>query len=84
MIRKIIIIALITIVNGRDIYVSKAERENYETDDYLLFDTYNDTMESLHPPHPSYYPAWDAVVLGDEGPVLGQLFTQEVMISREK
>tara|TARA_B100001758_G_scaffold33599_1_gene24811 strand:+ start:1606 stop:5766 length:4161 start_codon:yes stop_codon:yes gene_type:complete len=84
MIRKIIIIALITIVNGRDIYVSKAERENYETDDYLLFDTYNDTMESLHPPHPSYYPAWDAVVLGDEGPVLGQFFTQEVMIYREK
>ena len=84
MIRKIIIIALITIVNGRDIYVSKAERENYETDDYLLFDTYNDTMESLHPPHPSYYPAWDAVVLGDEGPVLGQFFTQEVMIYRER
>jgi len=84
MIRKIIIIALITIVNGRDLYVSKAARENYETDDYLLFDTYNDTMESLHPPHPSYYPAWDAVVLGDEGPVLGSTFTQEVMIYREQ
>ncbi len=84
MIRKIIIIALITIVNGRDIYVSKAALKNYETDDYLLFDTYNDTMESLHPPHPSYYPAWDAVVLGDEGPVLGPIFTQEVMIYREK
>ena len=82
MIRKIIIIGLITIVNARDIYVSKTEK--YDTDDYLLFDTYNDTIESLHPPHPSYYPAWDAVVLRDGGPVLGPHFTQEVMIYREK
>ena len=42
MIRKIIIIGLITIVNARDIYVSKTEK--YDTDDYLLFDTYNDTI----------------------------------------
>ena len=78
MIRKSIIIALITIVNARDIYVSKTEK--YDTDDYLLFDTYNDTIESLHPPHPNYYPAVDAVVLRDGGPVLGPHFTQEVMI----
>ena len=81
MIRKIIIIGLITIVNARDIYVSKTEK--YDTDDYLLFDTYNDTIESLHPPHPNYYPAVDAVVLRDGGPVLGPHFTQEVMIYRE-
>ena len=50
MIRTSIIIALITIVNGRDIYVSKTEK--YDTDDYLLFDTYNDTIEQPHPTHP--------------------------------
>ena len=44
MIRTSIIIALATIVNGRDIYVSKAAMKDYETDDYLLFDTYNDTI----------------------------------------
>ena len=81
MIRKSIIIALITIVNARDIYVSKTE--NYDTDNYLLFDTYNDTIEQPHPSHPSYYPAVDAVVLRDGGPVLGPHFTQEVMIYRE-
>ena len=84
MIRTSIIIALATIVNGRDIYVSKAALKDYETDDYLLFDTYNDTIEQPHPTHPSYYPAVDAVVLGDDGPILGPHFTQEVMIYRER
>ena len=83
MITSIIIIALITFVNGRDIYVSKAALKNYETDDYLLFDTYNDTIEQPYPSHPNYYPAVDAVVLGDGGPILGPHFTQEVMIYRE-
>ena len=82
MIRKSIIIALITIVNARDIYVSKTE--NYDTDNYLLFDTYNDTIEQPHPSHKNYYPAVDAVVLRDGGPVLGPHFTQEVMIYREQ
>ncbi len=84
MIRISIIIALVTIVNGRDIYVSKAALKDYERDDYLLFDTYNDTIEQPHPTHPSYYPAVDAVVLGDDGPILGPHFTQEVMIYRER
>ena len=83
MIRSIIIIALTTLVNGRDVYVSKAALKNYETDDYLLFDTYNDTIEQPHPSHPNYYPAVDAVVLGNDGPILGPHFTQEVMIYRE-
>ena len=77
----IIIFALITILNGRDLYVSKTRQ--YETNDYLLFDTYNDTIEQPHPSHPNYYPAVDAVVLGNDGPILGPHFTQEVMIYRE-
>ena len=58
-------------------------KENYDTDNYLLFDTYNDTIEQPHPSHKNYYPAVDAVVLRDGGPVLGPHFTQEVMIYRE-
>ena len=56
MIKKSIKVCIIvySFLFARDIYVSKAALEHYETDDYLLFDTYNDTMEAPHPSHPDY------------------------------
>ena len=86
MIKKSIKVCIIvySFLFARDIYVSKAALEHYETDDYLLFDTYNDTMEAPHPSHPDYYPAVDAVDLGNDAPILGPNFTQEVRIYRER
>ena len=77
-----IFIALCTIVSARDLYVSKSALEQYETDDYLLFDAFNDTLEARHSTHPDYNPGLDAVDLGENGPILGPYFTQEVWIYR--
>ena len=68
--------------SARDIYVSKAALAQYETDDYLLFDTFNDSLEAPHKTHPNYHPAIDAVDLGENGPILGPYFTQEAWIYR--
>jgi len=77
-----IFIVLCTIVSARDLYVSKSALEQYETDDYLLFDDFNDTLEARHKTHPDYSPALDAVDLGENGPILGPYFTQEAWIYR--
>ena len=77
-----IFIVLCTIVSARELYVSKSALEQYETDDYLLFDAFNDTLESRHSTHPDYNPALDAVDLGENGPILGPYFTQEAWIYR--
>ena len=66
-----IFIVLCTIVSARDLYVSKSALEQYETDDYLLFDAFNDTLEARHSTHPDYNPGLDAVDLGENGPILG-------------
>ena len=71
---------MFSFLSARDLYVSKASLAQYEKDDYLLFDVYNDTLESSHSSHPDYYPAYDAVDLGNDGPILGSTFTQEVKI----
>jgi len=86
MIKKSIKVCIIvySFLFARDIYVSKAALEHYETDDYLLFDTYNDTMEAPHSGHPDYSPAIDAVDLGNDAPILGPNFTQEVRIYRDR
>ena len=75
-----IFIILCTIVSARDLYVSKSALEQYETDDYLLFDAFNDTLEALHSSHPDYSPAIDAIDLGKEGPIVGEQFTLEARI----
>ena len=81
--RVLILIIVISVLSGRDIYVSKNAISQYETDDYLLFDAFNDTTESLHQSHPMYYPALDAIDLGADGPILGPTFTQEIRIYRD-
>ena len=63
---------MFSFLSARDLYVSKASLAQYEKDDYLLFDVYNDTLESSHSSHPDYYPAYDAVDLGNDGPILGK------------
>ena len=73
--RALILFIVISVLSGRDIYVSKSALVQYETDDYLLFDVFNDTTERLHQTHPMYYPAVDAIDLGADGPVLGINFT---------
>ena len=78
-----IFIVLCTIVSARDLYVSKSALEQYETDDYLLFDGFNDTLEALHSTHPNYDPAWDAIDLGKDGPIPGEQFTLEARIYQD-
>ena len=78
-----IFIVLCTIVSARDLYVSKSALEQYETDDYLLFDAFNDTLEALHKTHPMYDPAWDAIDLGKDGPIPGEQFTLEARIYQD-
>jgi len=81
----VIVFAIIfSFLSARDIYVSKASLSQYEKDDYLLFDSFNDTLEAAHSRHPNYYPAVDAVDLGENGPILGPNFTQEVRIFTDK
>ena len=84
MLRKVtkIFIILCSLLCARDIYVSKSALAQYETDDYLLFDTFNDSLEAPHKTHPMYNPAKDAVDLGENGPILGPNFTQEAWIYR--
>jgi len=84
MIKKSIKVCIIiySFIFARDIYVSKAALAQYETDDYLLFDTFNDSLEATHKTHPNYHPAIDAVDLGENGPILGPYFTQEAWIYR--
>jgi hypothetical protein len=84
MIKKSIKVCIIiySFIFARDIYVSKAALAQYETDDYLLFDTFNDSLEAPHKTHPNYHPAIDAVDLGENGPILGPYFTQEAWIYR--
>jgi len=86
MIKKSIKVCIIvySFLFARDIYVSKAALAQYETDDYLLFDAYNDTLEAPHSGHPMYSPAIDAVDLGNDAPILGPNFTQEVRIYRDR
>ncbi len=79
-----ILITICSILYSRDLYVSKAALAQYETDDYLLFDTYNDTLEAPHSGHPMWAPAIDAVDLGNDAPILGPNFTQEVRIYRDR
>ena len=78
-----IFIVLCTIVSARDLYVSKSALEQYETDDYLLFDAFNDTLEELHSWHPDYSPAFDAIDLGKDGPKVGEQFTLEARIYQD-
>ena len=78
-----IFIALCTIVSARDLYVSKSALEQYETDDYLLFDFFSDTLEALHSTHPDYLPAVDAIDLGKNGPKVGEQFTLEARIYQD-
>jgi len=78
-----IFIVLCTIVSARDLYVSKSALEQYETDDYLLFDAFNDTLEALHSSHPDYSPAFDAIDLGKDGPKVGEEFTLEARIYQD-
>ena len=84
MLRKVtkIFIILCSLLCARDLYVSKSALAQYETDDYLLFDTFNDSLEAPHKTHPMYNPAKDAVDLGENGPILGPNFTQEAWIYR--
>jgi hypothetical protein len=77
-----IYIILCSLLCAREIYVSKSALAQYETDDYLLFDAFNDTLEARHKTHPDYHPALDAVALGENGPILGPYFTQEAWIYR--
>ena len=79
-----ILLLIYSYLPARDLYVSKAAQSEYQKDDYLLFDAFNDTLEYAHSAHPDYQPAKDAVILGDDGPVLGSSFTQEVRIYIEK
>ena len=79
-VHPILFALMFSFLSARDLYVSKASLAQYEKDDYLLFDVYNDTLESSHSSHPDYYPAYDAVDLGNDGPILGSTFTQEVKI----
>ena len=79
-----ILILVYSSLIGKNLYVSKSAQKQYEKDNYLLFDIFNDTLEYAHSSHPNYQPAKDAVVLGDDGPVLGAEFTQEVKIYIEK
>ena len=78
-----IFIVLCTIVSARDLYVSKSALEQYETDDYLLFDFFSDTLEALHSTHPDYLPAVDAIDLGKNGPKVGEQFTLEARIYQD-
>jgi len=78
-----IFIVLCTIVSARDLYVSKSALEQYETDDYLLFDAFSDTLEALHSTHPDYSPAIDAIDLGKNGPKVGEQFTLEARIYQD-
>ena len=78
-----IFIVLCTIVSARDLYVSKSALEQYETDDYLLFDFFSDTLEALHSTHPDYLPAVDAIDLGKDGPKVGEQFTLEARIYQD-
>jgi len=78
-----IFIVLCTIVSARDLYVSKSALEQYETDDYLLFDFFSDTLEALHSTHPDYSPAIDAIDLGKDGPKVGEQFTLEARIYQD-
>jgi len=84
MLRKVtkIFIILCSLLCARDLYVSKSALAQYETDDYLLFDRFNDSLEAPHKTHPNYNPAKDAVDLGENGPILGPNFTQEAWIYR--
>ena len=75
-------IILCSLLCARDLYVSKSALAQYETDDYLLFDRFNDSLEAPHKTHPMYNPAKDAVDLGENGPILGPHFTQEAWIYR--
>ena len=78
-----IFIVLCTIVSARDLYVSKSALEQYETNDYLLFDFFSDTLEALHSTHPDYLPAVDAIDLGKDGPKVGEQFTLEARIYQD-
>ena len=77
---------ILSFSESRDLYVSKGH--NYETDSYLLFDEFNDTLDTpgryANAKHAQYYPACDAVDLGENGPILGAKFTQEAWISRAR
>ena len=77
---------ILSFSESRDLYVSKGH--NYETDSYLLFDEFNDTLDTpgryANAKHAQYYPACDAVDLGENGPILGTNFTQEAWISRAR
>ncbi len=64
--------------------MSKSALAQYETNDYLLFDAFNDTLEALHSQHPMWAPGIDAVDLGNDAPILGPNFTQEVRIYRDR
>ena len=77
-----IYIILCSLLCARELYVSKSALAQYETDDYLLFDAFNDTLEARHSTHPDYNPGLDAVDLGENGPILGPYFTQEAWIYR--
>ena len=43
-----IFICLFSLLCARDLYVSKSALAQYETDDYLLFDRFNDSLEAPH------------------------------------
>ena len=73
-------IILCSLLCARDLYVSKSALAQYETDDYLLFDSFNDTLEALHSQHPMWAPGIDAVDQGNDARILGPNFTQEVRI----
>ena len=77
---------ILSFSESRDLYVSKGH--NYETDSCLLFDEFNDTLDTpgryANAKHAQYYPACDAVDLGENGPILGTNFTQEAWISRAR
>jgi len=76
-----IFIVLCTIVSARDLYVSKSALEQYETDDYLLFDFFSDTLEAFHSTSDPI--AIDVIDLGKDGPKVGEQFTLEVRIYQD-
>ena len=76
-----IFIVLCTIVSARDLYVSKSALEQYETDDYLLFDFFSDTLEAFH--STSDPTAIDVIDLGKDGPKVGEQFTLEARIYQD-
>jgi len=84
MIKKSIKVCIIiySFIFARDIYVSKAALAQYETDDYLLFDTFNDSLEATHKTHPNYHPAIDAVAVSAVTPVpIASLISTDIVVS---